>query len=146
MPVTHGRSRTARYGNFPHLGASGCHLYRRSLVPCSPALALISARAEGVSTLVPPMLYAMYAYYVTCSRTSVLFTGIINIALALISARAEGSHFCALYRSSVCVCLHPFRFRLHQIQVWKQCLACLQEWLELNPRPHDIGTYLPIFE
>ena len=27
------------------------------------------------------MLYAMYAYYVTCSRTSVLFTGIINIAL-----------------------------------------------------------------
>ena len=61
------------------------------------------------------MLYAMYAYYVTCSRTSVLFTGIINIALALISARAEGSHFCALYRSSVCVCLHPFRSRLHQI-------------------------------
>ena len=114
MPVTYGRSRTARYGNFPHLGASGCHLYRRSLVPCSPALALISARAEGVSTLVPPMLYAMYAYYVTCSRTSVLFTGIINKALALISARAEGSHFCALYRSSVCVCLHPFRFRLHQ--------------------------------
>ena len=53
MPVTYGRSRTARYGNFPHLGASGCHLYRRSLVPCSPALALISARAEGVSTLVP---------------------------------------------------------------------------------------------
>ena len=113
MPVTYGRSRTARYGNFPHLGASGCHLYRRSLVPCSPALALISARAEGVSTLVPPMLYAMYAYYVTCSRTSVLFTGIINTALALISARAEGSHFCALYRSSVCVCLHSFRFRLH---------------------------------
>ena len=59
MPDTYGRSRTARYGNFPHLGASGCHLYRRSLVPCSPALALISARAEGVSTLVPPMLYAI---------------------------------------------------------------------------------------
>ena len=37
-------------------------------------------------------------------------------ALALISARAEGSHFCALYRSSVCVCLHPFRFRLHHGQ------------------------------
>ena len=53
MPVTYGRSRTARYGNFPHLGASGCHLYRRSLIPCSPALALISARAEGVSTLIP---------------------------------------------------------------------------------------------
>ena len=116
MPVTYGRSRTAQYGNFPHLGASGYHLYRRSLVPCSPALALISARAEGVSTLVPPMLYAMYAYYVTCSRTSVLFTGIINTALALISARAEGSHFCALYRPSVCVCLHPFRFRLHHLR------------------------------
>ena len=57
------------------------------------------------------MLYAMYAYYVTCSRTSVLFTGIINTALALISARAEGSHFCALYRSSVCVCLHPLQIQ-----------------------------------
>ena len=134
MPVTYGRSRTARYGNFPHLGASGCHLYRRSLVPCSPALALISARAEGVSTLVPPMLYAMYAYYVTCSRTSVLFTGIINTALALIAARAEGSHFCALYRSLVCVCLHPFRFRLHQevaIQTFELGLGLLH--LQLWP-------------
>ena len=98
MPVTYGRSRTARYGNFPHLGASGCHLYRRSLVPCSPALALISARAEGVSTLIPlccmPCMLTMSPVVaLLCSlqvlsiqllhssllvlrdRTSVLFTG-----------------------------------------------------------------------
>ena len=98
MPDTYGRSRTARYGNFPHLGASGCHLYRRSLVPCSPALALISARAEGVSTLIPlccmPCMLTMSPVVaLLCSlqvlsiqllhssllvlrdRTSVLFTG-----------------------------------------------------------------------
>ena len=99
MPDTYGRSRTARYGNFPHLGASGCHLYRRSLVPCSPALALISARAEGVSTLIPlccmPCMLTMSPVVaLLCSlqvlsikllhssllvlrdRTSVLFTGL----------------------------------------------------------------------
>ena len=104
------------------------------------------------------MLYAMYAYYVTCSRTSVLFTGIINTALALISARAEGSHFCALYRSSVCVCLHPFRFRLHQFQLvcqwfqdlydckWSLALYCelfvILEELEVLCFQPDLLTFL----